>query len=47
MKLAINEIKTQKIILPGIITIEEVVSEVIAKSDEEFIEIVNNLNCKS
>ncbi|SMC26196.1 Transposase and inactivated derivatives, TnpA family [Clostridium acidisoli DSM 12555] len=42
MKLAINEIKTQKIILPGITTIEKVVSEVIAKADEEFIEIVNN-----
>lgn len=42
MKLAINEIKRQKIILPGITTIEKVVSEVIAKANEEFIEIVNN-----
>nr|WP_243176640.1 DUF4158 domain-containing protein [Clostridium gasigenes] len=41
MKLAINEIKKQKIILPGITTIEEVVSEVIATADEEFIEIIN------
>lgn len=42
MKLAITEIKKQKIILPGITTIEKVVSEVIAKADEEFVEIVNN-----
>jgi len=42
MKLAINEIKIQKMILPGITTIEKIVSEVIAKADEEFIEIVNN-----
>ncbi|MCE5222279.1 MAG: Tn3 family transposase [Clostridium sp.] len=42
IKLSINEIRRQKVILPGITTIEKVVSEVIAKADEEFIEIVNN-----
>lgn len=42
IKLSINEIRRQKVILPGITTIEKVVSEVIAKADEEFIEIINN-----
>lgn len=40
MKLAINEIKIQKMILPGITTIEKIVSEVIAKADEEFIDLI-------
>ncbi|WP_207131134.1 hypothetical protein [Clostridium botulinum] len=42
MKLAITEIKRQKIILPGITTIEKVVSEVITKADEYLIETINN-----
>jgi TnpA family transposase len=42
MKLAINEIKKNKIILPGITTIEKVVSEVLSTADEEIIEIINN-----
>lgn len=42
IKLSINEIRRQKVILPGITTLEKVVSEVISKADEEFIEIVNN-----
>ncbi len=42
IKLSINKIRKQKVILPGITTIEKVVSEVITKADEEFIEIVNN-----
>lgn len=42
MKLTINQIKMQKIILPGITTIEKVVSEVISKADQEFITMVND-----
>lgn len=41
MKLAINEIKRQKIILPGITTIEKAVSEVLLKADEYIIETIN------
>lgn len=42
MKLAINEIKNQKIILPGITTIEKVVSTVISEADERLIDTINN-----
>lgn len=40
MKLAINEIKKRKIILPGITTIEKVVSEVIKKADDYIIQTI-------
>lgn len=42
IKLAITELRKQKIILPGITTLEKLVSKVLAKADEEFIETVNN-----
>ena len=42
MKLAINEIKNQKVILPGITTIEKVVSIVISEADERLIDTINN-----
>lgn len=42
MKLSINEIKNQKIILPGITTIEKVVSTVISEADERLTDTINN-----
>lgn len=42
MKAAISWLKSDKIILPGITTIERVVNEVISKSDSIVIEIINN-----
>lgn len=42
MKLAINEIKNQKIILPGITTIEKVVSIAISEADERLIDTISN-----
>jgi TnpA family transposase len=42
MNLAINEIKNQKIILPGITTIEKIVSTVISEADERLIDTISN-----
>lgn len=42
IKLAINEIKKQKIILPGITTIEKIVSEAISKADEKIFKSIND-----
>ena len=41
IKLAINKIRSNKIILPGITTIEKLVSEIINEADNQFIENVN------
>lgn len=42
MKLAIGEIKKHKVILPGITTIERVVSEVIRKADDYIIQTIDS-----
>ena len=42
IKLAINEIKKQKIIIPVITTIEKIVSEAMSKADEEIFKSIND-----
>ena len=41
IKLAISKIRSQKIILPGITTIEKLVSEILNEADNQFIENIN------